>query len=261
MRVRRGVVQLPPSATPAAYAFDRDSAAAALTGLGSDTRLSHGTAGQLWTLPRPRPGRPDTDVWATSPHRHGVVQRGVHLRIGSLDPADCDVVDGLRCTSLARTAVDMARFRPLPESLVVLDAVLQRVQRAELWAAFDRHPMVYGRAGLREAITEADARAESPLESASRGLMLVAKLPRPALQRTVWLEGAAYRLDFVWDGPKVVGEADGWGKLQSVEDLRAEKIREDALRRAGFTVVRWTSDDVWRAPNRLVSRLRPLLTP
>jgi very-short-patch-repair endonuclease len=263
-RLRRGVLQVTvdDGATPLSDSTSpmRDRAIAVLQAKDDDAWLSHASAGELWQLPRPRPRAEERNVWVTAPRRHGDIEEHVHLRLGRVAPADRATVDGIRCTGLARTAIDMARFRTLPEALVVLDAALQRIDRTELWASLDRHPMVYGRRGLREAIGEADPRSESPLESASRGLMLVARLPRPQLQRIVWLEGATYRLDFLFDDRKVVGEADGWGKLQSVEDLRAEKNREDALRRAGFTVVRWTSDEVWRRPNVMVSRLRAPLT-
>jgi very-short-patch-repair endonuclease len=263
-RLRRGVLQVTVVDDGArlrdSTSTMRDRATTVMQAKDDEAWLSHASAGELWQLPRPRPGAGEPGVWVTAPRRHGDIDEDVHLRLGRVAPADRAVVDGIRCTGLARTAIDMARFRPLPEALVVLDVALQRLARADLWAALVRHPMIYGRRGLREAIREADPRSESPLESASRGLMLVARLPRPQLQRTVWLEGSTYRLDFLFADRKVVGEADGWGKLQSVEDLRAEKTREDALRRAGFTVVRWTSDEVWRRPDAMVSRLRAALT-
>lgn len=262
-KVRHGVVQVVELEAPVPvddpYAVDRDRAAATLASMGDEAMLGHATAQMLWQLPALRPGPVDRDIWVVS-SRHGEVQRGVHLRIGEVSDEDRAVVDGLRCTSLPRTAIDVARFRPLPEALVVLDAALRQVTISDLRDALDRHPMSYGRRGLEEALRESDARSESPLESASRGLMVVARLPRPLLQRTVWAEGRAYRLDFLWDDAKVAGEADGWGKLQSVDDLRAEKVREDALRRRGLHVVRWTSDEVWRRPDAFVQRLRTALT-
>ena len=54
---------------------------------------------------------------------------------------------------------------------------------------------------------------------------------------------------------QLIGEADGWVKYETIEDLRAEKVREDALRRAGWTIVRWTSDELWSTPMLVIARI------
>jgi hypothetical protein len=115
--------------------------------------------------------------------------------------------------------------------------------------------------GLAEAISLADPRAESPLESASRGYLHEVQLPLPELQ--AWIRGADgrhYRVDFLWRDRRVIGEADGWVKYTDLSDLRDEKRREDALRAAGFVMVRWTSDELWRTPDTVMARLRSALT-
>ena len=53
----------------------------------------------------------------------------------------------------------------------------------------------------------------------------------------------------------MIGEADGWVKYRDIDDVRAEKRREDALRQAGFIVVRWTWDELRRHPERVMARL------
>ena len=69
------------------------------------------------------------------------------------------------------------------------------------------------------------------------------------------------RVDFAWPDVGVVGEFDGrikYGRQLAGSDphgvVFAEKLREDALRRAGWTVVRWTWADL-KSPRRLVQRL------
>ena len=157
---------------------------------------------------------------------------------------------------MARTALDLAIGRPLPESLVVLDAAAARLGPRALMAAYDRIGRVRGIGDLARAIRLADGRSESPLESASRGVMIDARLPRPELQQ--WVtddDGRSWRVDFLWRGHRVIGEADGWVKYETIEDLRAEKVREDALRRAGWTIVRWTSDELWSTPMLVIARI------
>jgi len=78
-----------------------------------------------------------------------------------------------------------------------------------------------------------DPSSESPLESSSRGVMVLAGIGAPELQ--AWVHGAdglPYRVDFLWRDKRVTGEADGWVKYRDIDDVRAEKRREDALRQA-----------------------------
>lgn len=192
--------------------------------------------------------------------RHGHAPHGLRVHEGTVPLEDLALVDGVRCTSVARTALDVGRRRPLPESLVVLDAAARTAGTEALAAAYAR---LGGHKDLRSlawAASLADPRSESPLESASRGVMISANLPVPDLQ--VWVRDRSdrdHRVDFLWPERGVVGEADGWGKYAAMEDVRAEKRREDALRDAGFVVVRWTSDELWRTPRLVVERLRRAL--
>lgn len=246
-----------------AWAQRRDehsrAARSALLALDADTVVSHASAAVLLDLPLARVGDWPADVWVTAP-RHGRVVAGTHRRLGVVPTVDVTEVAGVRCTAAARTALDLARRRPLQHSLVALDVVARRDGIDALWSAYDRLTWQRDRRALREALGVADGRSESPLESASRGVMLRAGLPRPELQ--VWLtdrSGHPHRVDFLWRDRGVVGEADGWGKYAGIEDVRAEKRREDALRELGLTVVRWTSDEIGRTPNLVVARLRRAL--
>ncbi len=237
-----------------------DLVVSALAAMGPDAAASHASAGVVQRLPTLRPGRlPQRPV--VSVPSHGRIRTGIHARLADIAPVDLDVVDGIRCTGVARTALDMARFRPLHESLVVLDAALARVGSAALRSSLDRMVGTYGMKGLGQAVSLADALAESPLESASRGYILEARLPAPELQARVrGADGRNYRVDFLWSDQRVIGEADGWLKYTDLSDLREEKRREDALRAAGFAVVRWTSDELWRTPDVVLSRIRSALT-
>lgn len=256
-RLRHGVLCLP--SREGADLVRRDALAALLV-LGPDAVVSHATAGRLVGLPERRPGVRPGPVDVTAPQR-GRVRAGIHVHEGVVDPADRALAAGVLCTSAARTALDLARGRPLRESLVVLDVAVRKVGRTALVDAATRLTGRLGLTLLGGAIELADGGSESPLESASRGAMIAAGLPAPELQ--AWVaddEGRAWRVDFLWRAQRLIGEADGWGKYVGMADLRAEKRREDALRRAGWRFVRWTSDEVWgRDPDALERRLRPLI--
>lgn len=255
-RLRDGVVAVPLPGALNEYDAVRRRALAALLRLHSSAAVSHEPAGTLHRLPRGLPGPVSSDDVVVTAARSGGRQRGLRVVSGVLDVRDVEVVDGVRCTGVARTALDLAIGRPLPESLVVLDAAAARLGPRALIAAYDRIGRVRGIGDLARAIRLADGRSESPLESASRGMMIDARLPRPELQQ--WVtddDGRSWRVDFLWRGHRVIGEADGWVKYETIEDLRAEKVREDALRRAGWTIVRWTSDELWSTPMLVIARI------
>lgn len=255
-QLRHGVLALP---APLGDDPLRRRALAALLVLGPGAAVRHATAGRLLGLPDRRPGEQIGDIVVSGPSS-GRRRAGIHVVEGHPTEADLVEIAGVRSTSIARTALDLALRRPLAEALVVLDAAAARIGPSELLPALGRMPDSRWLGRLRSAVPFVDGRSESPLESASRGLMLEAGLPAPALQRWVPDDtGRLWRVDFLWPLHGLIGEADGWGKYASLEDLRAEKRREDALRRAGWRFVRWTSDEVWRTPHVVIARIAAAL--
>ena len=270
VRVRHGVVLAPGGTTEPAPPFEGHdvdegllrtqrlaAARAALLALADDSVISHGSAALLEGLPTYGPA--PSDVWVTAP-RHGRIVAGTHRRLGVVPSADRVMLDGIRMTGVARTALDLARRRPLHQQLVALDTAVARVGADELARAFARLTWQRDLVGVSLALRHANGLSESPLESISRGRMLQARLPVPELQ--AWVEGDDgrwYRVDFLWREHGVVGEADGLLKYRTEADLRAEKLREDALRGRGLRVVRWTYDDAVRRPEVFLGRLQRAL--
>lgn len=104
-------------------------------------------------------------------------------------------------------------------------------------------------------------RSESVGESRSRALIIREQLPLPDLQATLVAASGTRlgRVDFLVDG--VVGEFDGrvkYGRLVPrgqvpADVLWREKQREDAIRDAGWQVVRWVWDEL-ATPDVIVDR-------
>lgn len=110
----------------------------------------------------------------------------------------------------------------------------------------------------------ADPGSDSVGESWSRALIHEFGFAAPDLQVSVLTDKGTYWVDFCWDSGRVIGEFDGAVKYYEERYLRgkdprqvlhAEKEREDAIRRAGWAVVRWTWEDL-RKPARLAAMLR-----
>ena len=171
---------------------------------------------------------------------------------------------GAVVTSAARTAVDLARQGPALSACVVLDGALRLgVRRDELEQVLADCSGWPGIRQAREWAAFADGRAESALESVGRWRMHEAQLPPPDLQ--VLLsdgDGLVGRTDFCWRAHRTVGEADGFGKYRSSDGaadfgaLRAEKLREDRLREAGYEVFRFTWDEAVHRPAVIALRAR-----
>jgi hypothetical protein len=150
-------------------------------------------------------------------------------------------VDGIPTTARARTVADVARLEDFLAALVTADSALaHRIGRSRILACLETMRRWPGAEQARRVVLAADGRLESPLESVVRGRLLLLGLPMPEPQ--VWLAddaGTIGRVDFLWRGPRVVGEADGRLKYRANE-LWREKLRQERLEDAGFSVVRWT---------------------
>ncbi|WP_150462877.1 hypothetical protein [Nesterenkonia ebinurensis] len=102
--------------------------------------------------------------------------------------------------------------------------------------------------------------SESPGESLARVRFHELGFAPPQLQVLVHVDGSTYRLDFCWEEVGVVIEFDGWLKYRqesSTPDalFRQEKIREDAIRSTGRTVVRLYWEDLMEPGRRRLVRL------
>ncbi len=219
--------------------------------LGANAVLSHGSAAALHGLPLW--GSILKEVSVTRPSGgHGVRRPYLHVWRAPLAAIEVTTKDGFRLTSLERTALDAARLLPHERAVAVLDAALHLgadpslLDRMLLDAARRK-----GVRTARAALAFADKRAESVGESISRVRMAEVGLPAPILQFEVWDHLGLWvaRTDFCWRERRVVGEFDGRVKYNGTEAevadvVMAEKRREQAIRDAGWWVVRWGWQDL-----------------
>lgn len=164
------------------------------------------------------------------------------------------------CTDLVDTAVTVAAELPLPQALIVTDAVARRLagstDRFELASQHCRDEVRRRLCLTAEApaLALADPAAESPAESFFRGHAIQSGFP--AVRCGVPVLGASgrqYFADMVLDG--LIIEVDGAMKYRTVEDLLNEKRREDDLRAAGHGFHRVQAADLFEDPDAEMSRL------
>ncbi|MEH3154364.1 MAG: type IV toxin-antitoxin system AbiEi family antitoxin domain-containing protein [Gordonia paraffinivorans] len=232
-----------------------------------DAVLSHQSAATVLGLEMLRPDfqRVHLSV-AVGSGAHRTPTRHEHEAV--LHPDDVLRSDGVRVTSLERTAVDVACTSTMgfAGALAVFDSALRLGADRDRMASM----LLGARRGVgpaRRGLRHADGRAENPGESWGRAQMIDAGLPVDDLQREfLGRDGELIaRTDFAWRDV-LVGEFDGMVKYQKhfrpgetpFEAMRREKDREDALRRMGIMVIRWTWDDL--VHGRVVPMLRDWLT-
>lgn len=168
---------------------------------------------------------------------------------------DVVVVNGIRTTTMLRTALDMGRLRSRDRAIAALDGFLRHgdFSRADLLAQVERFRGMRGVVQLRELAPFADGRAESPAESVVRLRCAEAGLPHFEPQVEVrrhggWLERAV--LDLANERLRFAVEYDGRAWHTSPEQRSRDRHRRGWLRAEegwGFAVL---EDQHVYAPDR-----------
>ena len=178
----------------------------------------------------------------------------VHRREG----APLITVDDRPTTAPSWTAVEVARSLPRRRALATLDAAL-RTGRCDPRTLAHAASAQAGRRGIvkvRQLIPLADGRAESPMESEVRLVMLDGGLPAPVLQHVIVDSRGRYRrVDFAWPEYMVAAEYDSEAWHSGVDALRRDREKFAAIQELGWTVIPIVGNDVRSNPQRLVTRI------
>jgi very-short-patch-repair endonuclease len=233
---------------------------AAVLACGEGAALSHRAASALHDLLTWSGGAVDVTV----PDRSGRSMSGIRIhRPTSLLPADLTEVDGIPCTSVARTLLDIAATQP---------QLLERAcHRAEIVGALDlgavmdllkrlhRQP---GTRRLRRVLQLADLgtdRTRSELERRFHRLAEEAGLPLPAVNEWLAIGGEEWQFDFVWHRQKVIVEVDGWQTHGTRFAFEHDRRRDRLLRMHGWEPLRFTWRDVTEDPPHVEEVTRAVL--
>lgn len=211
------------------------------------------------------PVRADDESGARS-RRNATVRRPgvvVHEPLAGLripSQAEQSTTDRMRVVPLDLALVQTGLLGGPEAFLVPADAAVRsgattHVRLADVSALFRGHT---GIGPVRAALPWVDSRHESPGETRTAHLLRSLGFElEPQLELVV--EGRLYRPDFRVRGARVLVEFDGAVKYAGGgESLFAEKQREDALRRAGWVVVRIVWADLSR-PHVVLARVRSAL--
>ncbi|BBX61076.1 hypothetical protein MSAS_02500 [Mycobacterium saskatchewanense] len=183
---------------------------------------------------------------------------GVRVWEERIEADEIAVVDGMRVTTPARTALDLARRYEKGTAVAAVDALVQatEVKMADVELLVDRYRGRRGMKAARVTLELVDGGAQSPKETWLRLLLARAGFPRPQTQIPVlneWGWAEAY-LDMGWEDIKVAVEYDGdhhrTSRSQYVKDIRR---LETLGQRHGWIVVRVVAED---HPADIIRRVR-----
>jgi uncharacterized protein DUF559 len=204
---------------------------------------------------------PCNPIEAITPPGTGVSARaGIRLRRSILYEGDVTSVRGLPATSIMRTLADVSKEMSLTEAVVIVDAALHsrrvRAEQLRLWAGSDNHRQ--GIRKFRSVIKLAEPRAESPMESRLRMLLILAGLPRPAAQVSIYDRDGRFvgRPDLYYEKERLGIEYDGASHRTNLAD---DNRRQNLLLSAGVRLVRFTGGDVMRPSGIVASQVAGLL--
>jgi hypothetical protein len=222
--------------------------------------LSHRSAAALWRL------LDEYGAIEVSSRRNARPRDGVRVRrVPSLTAGHCTVEDGIPCTTVARTLLDLA-------ATASSDTVRKAVREAEFRRRFDGRaveavsadvPTHRGRRPLRAVLDDlsiGSMATSSELEDRFLELVIHADLPRPEVNAVVTLhDGTTYYVDFLWRDRRLAVETDGFDAHARESSFYADSRRDLRLRSARFEVLRFTWPDVSERGHEVVAAVRARL--
>jgi very-short-patch-repair endonuclease len=204
---------------------------------------------------------PGDPIEVTVPFQAGVSGRsGIKVRRSVVPAAEVVQVRGMPATSMIRTIADLCASLSLVEAVVIADAALHRRQvRLEdlgVWAASNSRR--HGIRAMRRVIELVEPKAESPMESRLRMLLVLAGLPRPRAQVAIYDERGRFvgRPDLYYELHHLGIEYDGAVHRDS---LARDDRRQNRLLNAGVHLLRFAAPDVLGDPDSVVAQVRALL--
>jgi restriction endonuclease-like protein len=219
---------------------------------------SHRSSSRLWGL---RTVDDQVEVSVRYPGRLEIPGVIVH-RIRDLTEHDYTYVEGIPVTTPARTLCDAGLVFGDKEVQRMINHALAKkiVTSRDLW----RFRVRVGRQGrtgvgaLERALNRLPpdiSRADSGPEIEMRQLCQEFGVPAPIWQHPVIARGVAYRIDFAYPEKRIAVEYDEFDPHTTPEAFVQDRRRQNDLQECGWTVIRFTWDDLRDDPAGVARRL------
>lgn len=179
-----------------------------------------------------------------------------------LEPEDATEARGLPVTTALRTCFDLAGRLPLVEGVVIADMALHAgLFDRETWHAYvTAHRGRKGVAGSRRTLEHVESKAESPMESRLRMILVLGGLPRPQAQVSLFDDAGVFvgRPDLYYPDARLGIEYDGQNHRDRIP---ADNQRQNRLHQIGVSLLRYTAVDLAERRTAIVAEVRAALSP
>jgi predicted transcriptional regulator of viral defense system len=235
---------------------------AAVLACGPGAVLSHQSAAALWGIR----GSAASVVDVTAPTRGGRGRKGIRVHRGDrLVDAEVTIVDGVPCTTVARTVVDLAGVLApgALEYAIHRAQSTRRLRRNEIVDVLARSPNRRGTAAVRRVLGLAASGEDQVRSGTERRMLRIcarAGLPMPRVNTWIALDaGSGVEVDFTWPEQMLAVEVDSRTYHGTDRALGNDPRRDRRLTLAGWRVARFSYRDVTERADTVAAELRQLL--
>ena len=191
--------------------------------------------------------------------------KGIRTWSDRVEDDEIEVINGIRTTTPARTALDLACRYPLGKAVAAIDALARKthLKVADVELLAERYK---GRRGIRKArsvLDLVDPGAESPQETWLRLQVIRHGFPRPQTQIAVYDEFGALVgvFDLGWEDMKIAMDYEGEHHRIDRRRFNHDIRKAEAVAELGWVDIRVTAEDseggivrrlsaAWRGPQR-----------
>ena len=216
---------------------------------------SHHTAAEIWKGWVPEHPLTHVTVADGAPRSR---RRGIRCHVTTDPDPDVGMHRGVRTTSPVQTFLDLATHLDLIDLTVLGDSLLKRqlVTPEQLIDAADRYQ---GRDAVlaRRAARLVREGVDSPMETRLRLLIVLAGLPEPVVNFTLFHEDGSWHIRFDLSYPhlKIAIEYDGRQHAESRQQWQHDIVRREDTDRLGWLLIIVLSDGIYTDPGRTLDRV------
>jgi hypothetical protein len=253
-RIHHGVYALTPKELLTPHGHRMAAVLAGDDGAG----LSHQSAGEHRGLL----SYAGANIHVVVPRRSGHARAGIRFhRSSTLRPEDIELVDGIPCTTVARTAIDLAEVLPPRRVERYLDEVVHRdlfdLDALEEQLGHNRLRIRPARVLNRALHHHRPGTTPTWNELEERALAIIRRLNIPLPEVQKWLDlgdgRPMIKPDFMWRAERFIFEVDGWDRHRA--QWESDHDRDARLLRAGWRWARATWRQVTGAPDTVAATI------
>jgi very-short-patch-repair endonuclease len=218
-----------------------------------DAVVSDQSAALLWGIELSH--TPEQPHVLVARNRGGAEHEGVRVHRVDLREGESEPLGTVNVTTVLRTLLDLSRRLPVEQAVAAVDSALRQglITTEELVGGLCALPAGRGRQRVCRVLDLIDPKSGSVLESLCRVLLALNGLPAPQTQHVVRSAGRwVGRVDFAWLDQWLIVETDGFEYHKDRASYRKDRRRLNALQLAGWTVLRFSWEDVVHDPDYVV---------